>query len=174
MEQYTFHDYYRALITTPLLIMAVSGSVLVVIILREILHWKNSNNVFSFPVLIERIKSHLLGLAICLFILYIGFTPFLRWGTRLMKDRSDYVISAEGTITHINNYSALSGQKYQINGVTTFGSEIHVGKDTYLIADARPFSVGDRVKITYLPESKCILSCFAQQVDELEPAQGSD
>lgn len=119
-------------------------------------------------VRVVRKRSHraLFGvvvLAAGCFFLYLSGSCLLHGGIRILTEKEADAAAETGVIEQVDERSLPAIPTYRLPGKTTAGYTLTIDGETYRVMDAGDLKPGDRVRLTYLPKSRFVLSIQRQR-----------
>lgn len=164
---FLYDDYVRSNLTAPLfavvfcLIMIIANIKTLFQIIKSIFEAIKSKEKYAVGDVIEKHIIAIIVMIFCVFLLSVNIAPLTSGGIHLISEKETDAVYTQGIIQSIEQLNQYSSPKYQTDYGTTFGAKVNIDGDIYNIITVEEFTVGDNVKIKYLPKSKFILEMQA-------------
>ena len=111
----------------------------------------------------RRILFSVVVLAAGCFFLYLSGSCLLHGGIRILTEKEADAAARTGVIEQVDERSLPAIPTYRLSGKTTAGYTLTIDGETYRVMDAGDLKPGDRVRVTYLPKSRFVLSIQRQR-----------
>lgn len=152
--QFEYDQYYRNHFLIPILLTAFMLFLLIRLLVetvRRIVKWRRERKINTTDL-----TKSVLGLIVFTFLLSKTTDSLRRGGWYLWKEKENNAIATVGVVESIAEDELTP--KYQYGDTRCYGAVVIVDGETYYMMTSDGIAVGSTVRMTYLPQSRYVLS----------------